>query len=558
MVEYHVFHEHPHRKFIQFEAVFPNTPGQSLQLQLPSWRPGRYELGNFAKNIRSFEAFDEKNQKLSNRKITKDLWEIQACSDSKITIKYHYYCAELNAGSSYTDTHLLYMNPVNCFFYNKANQEQPYRVTLNVNGDYKIACGLKKVAPNVLLATGFDELADAPILASPHLQEYHYISYNIPFSIWISGNIQFNKEKLINDFKAFTDEHFKLFGDIPCEEYHFLFHFPPYFVRHGVEHHNSTVIAMGPATEFTTGTGYTDLLAISCHELFHTWNIKNIRPIEMMPYDFTKENYSDLGYVAEGVTTYYGDLLLYRCGLIDENEWQGVLKEAIQEHLDNQGRFNISVAESSRDTWLDGYAAGIPWRKVSIYNEGCLIAYITDAFIQKATSKEKSLDDVMRLLYDRFGKKQIGYTSDDYKDIIEEVSGQKVDFIFEKLIYGTADYLPYLIEALNFFGYVLMEQASIKPSENHYGFSLDENSGKPTVTYVVENGPADQSGLWMGDEIVAINGQAPYKNVQNLLRQASPPVNITIQRKHGIREIIVDKKSENLLKKYLVVKNSVN
>ncbi len=121
MVEYRVFHEHPHRKFIQFEAVFPNTPGQSLQLQLPSWRPGRYELGNFAKNIRSFEAFDEKNQKLTTRKITKDLWEIQASDNTKITIQYHYYCAELNAGSSYTDTHLLYMNPVNCFFYNKAN-----------------------------------------------------------------------------------------------------------------------------------------------------------------------------------------------------------------------------------------------------------------------------------------------------------------------------------------------------------------------------------------------------------------------------------------------------
>jgi predicted metalloprotease with PDZ domain len=278
----------------------------------------------------------------------------------------------------------------------------------------------------------------------------------------------------------------------------------------------------------------------------------------MMPYDFTKENYSDLGYVAEGVTTYYGDLLLYRCGLIDENEWQGVLKEAIQEHLDNQGRFNISVAESSRDTWLDGYAAGIPWRKVSIYNEGCLIAFITDAFMQQATEKKKSLDDVMRLLYERFGKKQKGYTSHDYKALVEEVAGQNANFIFEKLIYGTADYLPYIIEALNFFGYVLMEQASIKPSENHYGFSLDENAGKPTVNYVLENGPADQSGLWMGDEIVAINGQAPYKNAQNLLRQASPPVNITIQRKHGIREIIVDKKSENLLKKYLVVKNSVN
>jgi predicted metalloprotease with PDZ domain len=312
---------------------------------------------------------------------------------------------------------------------------------------------------------------------------------------------------------------------------------------------------MGPATEFIAGSGYTDLLAISCHELFHTWNIKNIRPIEMMPYDFTKENYSDLGYVAEGVTTYYGDLLLYRCGLIDENEWQGVLKEAIQEHLDNQGRFNISVAESSRDTWLDGYAAGIPWRKVSIYNEGCLIAFITDAFIQQATEKKKSLDDVMRLLYERFGKKQIGYTSSDYKAIIEEVAEQNADFIFEKLVYGTEDYLPYILIALKYFGYTLMEQPSSKASENNYGFSMDENAGKLTVTYVLENGPADECGLWMGDEIVAINGQVPYKNIQNLLRQTPASSKLTVSRKHQIIDLNLTIKKENLMKKYAVVKS---
>ncbi|MFN6380209.1 MAG: M61 family metallopeptidase [Flavobacteriales bacterium] len=556
MVEYKVYHQNPHRKFITFEAVFPNNAKDTLQLQLPSWRPGRYELGNFAKNIRGLEAFNDKQEKLSVKKITKDLWEIAANGAAQVTINYEYYCAELNAGSSYIDNDLLYMNPVNCFFYDKEKQEQPYRVTLNLDHTYKVACGLKKESPLVLLANGFDELADAPILASPHLQCLEYSSHNIPFFIWISGKIKFNEEKIISDFKAFTDAHFQMFGDIPCSEYHFLFHFPPYFVRHGVEHHNSTVIAMGPATEFASGAGYIDLLAISCHELFHTWNIKNIRPIEMMPYDFTKENYSDLGYVAEGVTTYYGDLLLYRCGLLDENEWQGVLKEAIQEHLDNQGRFNISVAESSRDTWLDGYSAGIPWRKVSIYNEGCLVAYITDAFIQKSTANAKSLDDVMRLMYERFGKKQLGYTSNDYKKLIEEVAGQSADFIFEKLVYGTEDYLPYIIEALKHFGYVLMEQASSKASEHHFGFSLDENAGKPTVTYILENSPADQCGLWIGDEIVAINGQAPYKNVQSLMRQASVPVNLTIIRKHGIREIILNKKSENLLKKYLVVKAS--
>ena len=126
---------------------------------------------------------------------------------------------------------------------------------------------------------------------------------------------------------------------------------------------------------------YPDLLGVSSHELYHTWNVKAIRPIELFPYDFTKENYSELGYLCEGVTTYMGDLFLFKSNVFSEEEYFNELNQQLQKHFDNPGRFNYSVAASSFDTWLDGYVPGVPNRKVSIYTEGCLIALVCDLMI---------------------------------------------------------------------------------------------------------------------------------------------------------------------------------
>src|SRR3989304_7536298 len=115
--------------------------------------------------------------------------------------------------------------------------------------------------------------------------------------------------------------------DFPFETYHFFFQILPTKFYHGVEHLNSTVIALGPSYNLMKGDLYEDLLGVSSHELFHAWNIKNIRPKEMHPYDYTKENYSKLGYVCEGVTTYYGDLFLYRSGVYSEFDYLKTVHE---------------------------------------------------------------------------------------------------------------------------------------------------------------------------------------------------------------------------------------
>lgn len=537
MIEYRIFYSHPHRHFISFEAKFPTQGKDVIQLQLPAWRPGRYELGNFAKNIRLWHVMDEYGNILSFSKKNKDLWEVPCKGLSEVTIRYQYYAAELNAGSTFLDEEQLYINPVNCFFYDAEKQNQPYRLEFYLPERYQIATGMKKESEHTLLADSFDELADSPLIASASLKHLYYGLNNVVYHIWIQGTVDLDEDRLLSEFASFTEEHLNIFKTIPCNEYHFLFQFVPYRLRHGVEHHNSTVITMGPATDFSSDAGHKDLLGISCHELFHTWNVKNIRPIEMMPYDFSKENYSHLGYVAEGVTTYYGDLLLWRTGSLSDNEWFQILTDNINTYVMNEGRFNLSVAESSFETWLDGYVQGIPWRKVSIYNEGSLVAFICDAMILKATEGKRSLDDVMLKMYNDFGLKNIGYTSEDYRKALEEVSGISFTPLFESIIFGTKDYVPYLKEAMTNIGMELLSSYPISYAERMLGLSLDESNGKTVVRSVVENSPSDVAKLWAGDEIVAVNRIAVAKNFNQLIEPLDGRAELTVLTKNRIRKL---------------------
>ena len=550
MIHYSVGIEHPHRHFIQFRAAFETHGRRSLSLQLPSWRPGRYELGNFAKNIFQWSASDEKGTALSFRKVTKDLWIVETNGASKVVINYHYYAAELNAGSSFLDEEQLYVNPVNCFFYDAEKPELPFHVQLNLPENFRIACGLHQESGHILTASNFDELADCPFIASASLRKLDYHVQGVTFHLWIQGEVKLDEVALLNEFAAFTKCQFDIFGDIPCKEYHFLFHFVPHFLRHGVEHSNSTVIAMGPAADFQQDHLFKDLLGISCHELFHTWNVKNIRPVEMMPYDFTKENYSESGFVYEGVTTYYGDMLLWRSGAISDDEWLAMVGEHLQDHFTNHGRLNLSVAQSSWDTWLDGYVAGIPWRKVSIYNEGFLIALICDLRIMQANAHRLSLDHVMRMLYDDFGKKRIGYAKSDYRVLLDRFGQGMLNDVWDNLVNGTADYTPFLSDALAQAGVTLVATASSKYAESTFGLSVDESNQKVTITAVVPGSPADRAGLWYGDEILAVCDVAPYKNFQHLLRMQSEVCKLSILRKGRRLSVVVQPDGRVWFKKY--------
>ena len=488
--------------FIKIKVQFSVDENKTI-IHLPSWRPGRYELGNFAKNIKNFKVFNDQNKAINFHKINKDSWEISSKETKYIKIEYQYYANELNAGSSYFDEQQLYVNPVNCFLYAEGKEQFPISLELNIPENYSIASSLVQ-ENNFLLAENFDELADSPFICSENLEKQTYIVADTNFHIWFNNQFNIPWERVINDFRNFTVKQIEDFGEFPVSEYHFLIQSLPYLAYHGVEHLKSTVITLGPSYDLFENR-YDELLGVSSHELYHVWNVKSIRPKGLMPYNFKKENYSELGYIYEGITTYLGDLYLLKSGVFSLENYLKELSKQFQKHFDNPGRFAHSVAQSSYDTWLDGYVPGAPGRKVSIYTEGCLLAFVMDAKIRKATNNKRGIEEVMKRLYYNFAQNNKGYTEKDFIDQLENICGYSFQDFFNDYVHGTTPYETILLEAFDFIGLELIQTPSNSYSEANLGMKTVNQANHLLISAIYPGSPADMAGLSLGDELIALN-----------------------------------------------------
>ncbi|MEI6019818.1 MAG: PDZ domain-containing protein [Bacteroidota bacterium] len=546
MIHYTFYQKNPASHYIYIDMLVNDLQEDTVQLQLPAWRPGRYELGNFAKNIKRLDVWNDKGEVLPYQKLSKDLWEVQSLGNKSIKITYSYYAAELNAGACYADEQQLYVNPVHTCLSLLGRENESHQIQLNIPSNYKIASSLKQ-QNQLLIAEDFEELVDSPFMASPALQSDYYEVNNIKFWLHFIGECQPDWDKFKKDFSAFTTQQIKFWGDFPYDEFHFLFQVLPVKFYHGVEHKKSTVIAIGPGYQLNHGETYESVLGVSCHELFHVWNIKTIRPVEMMPYNYTKENYARTGYVYEGFTTYYGDKLLLSSTVFNEQDYFLTLNERLQKHFHNYGRYNLSVAQSSWDTWLDGYVPGAPYRKTNIYDEGNLIALILDAKILEATQNKKSLKDVCQLLYARFGKTAKGYTERDIMDCLHEASGINMEDFFKQYVYEAADYEVPLNEAFNYLGLSLVKNPSTHINENNFGFKFIDNLGFAKIALVAPYSPAWKAGLFQGDDIIAVNGHLIRNNLQHWLTyyQNNESIELTVNKAELLQTIQLKKDSKN-------------
>ena len=538
-MKYTISYNHPEKHFIDFELSISVLKKESLVLQLPSWRPGRYELGNFAKNIKDFKILDSHNNLVSFNKKNKDSWEVNTAKYTEIIVKYSYYAAELNAGSTFLNEDQLYINPVNCMMYVEGESDLEYEISFSIDNDMDLFTSLAKQSKHVLKAKSFDELADSPVIASNSLQYKKREISGVDFHFCFQGEIKLDWNKVFNDFEKFIEYQITQFGSFPHQEFYFLFQITPYKSYHGVEHHKSTVILLGSSYD-VFGKLYNEFLGVSSHELYHVWNIKSIRPTQMHPYEFSKENYTHLGYVAEGVTTYMGDRMLYESGVFSKEDYFKELKTLLIRHFHNDGRHHYSVAESSWDTWLDGYVAGVPGRKVSIYVEGALIAMICDAKIRKQTNHEKSLHDVMKELYSG-SNVETNYDKESYKNNLEKISGIDFTDVFNDLIYGTKDFTKYLKKAFNVFGWDYTNIPSQKLA-NRYGLKTLFKDGNLLVVSVLEDSSAYLSALAKDDKLIAVNGFTINNDLESWLKYFSEDdLVLLIERESKLKEIKLGK-----------------
>lgn len=555
MIHYSISIPNPSDHFIEIEIRIGHLKKPIQHFYLPSWRPGRYELGNFSKNVRHWRALDKKGNKLPFKKTTKDCWEVDCGNSKEITIRYQYFANLLNAGSCWLDEDQLYLNGVHCLMYDINRISEACEVKLELPKSWKIACGMPETKKHVLAARDFHELIDCPFIASPSLQHKGYVVNKIEFHIWFQGTCKPNWERLITDFKRFTEEQLNLFGSFPSKDYHFLIQVLPYSFYHGVEHANSTVLALGPGYDLMNQTVYHELIGVACHELFHIWNIKTIRPKDMFPYRYQEENYSTLGYVYEGITTYYGDYLLGRCNVYSDEEVLAELSTRLQNHLDNAGRFNYAVSESSFDSWLDGYIPGIPVRKTSIYDEGSLIAMMLDLMIRQETEGKKSLDDFMRLMNTQFGNLKKGYVETDLLKSLKQLCGKDFNEFFEWYINHASSLDTKLNQLLEFIGCEIYCEKSPLYFEHHYGFKMIQEAGVSKVSKVYPWSVAHASGLCADDEIISINGFKVENNMDSWCRYFDEePVHLQVFKNKRQHKIVLKPGKDKYYKRYRIVR----
>ncbi len=533
-MNYELSYTNPENHFIDFSLTIYGKDTNELIIQLPSWRPGRYELGNFAKNIKDFEVNDTNGNPINFTKLTKDCWCLHS-NGKDVVVKYCYYAAELNAGSTFLDENQLYVNPVNCFFYLPDFPETEIEVSLKIPKSYQIYSAIAKENSHQFKASNFHELFDSPFIASPSVKQKVISIKGVLFYFCFQGEIKLNWEKLTSDFTKFIEYQINLFDGFPHQTYHFLFQITTNSAYHGVEHHDSTVILLGPSYDVFDRL-YTELLGISSHELYHVWNVKGIRPIDMVPYDYIRENYTELGYVTEGVTTYMGDRILFESNVFDETQYFKELSNLLRRHFHNDGRLHYSVSESSWDTWLDGYEAGVPGRKVSIYVEGALIAFICDAEIRYQTKGTKSLHDVMKMLFSPDIKVN-SFDASMYKNTLESISGFDFTNLFDAIVYGNEDFSPYLKRAFSHFGWKYIRVNS----ENApwiYGFKIQLKNNQVYVISVLENSVAFESGVIENDQLIAVNGIKINQNLDKWLSYFyNSSIELTLFRNQKLKTI---------------------
>ena len=474
-MHYHISRQSPCSQYIQIQLKLNCHAGQELHLQLAAWRPGRYELANYAQKIRNFQVSLD-NHPIEWQKKNKDLWYFAAPTIGQYQVSYEFYCNQMDAGGCWSDDVQLYLNFSNCIFDVKEKSETPISLQIELPENYQVATALPLKGPGIWEATGYRHLMDSPLLAAAQLQHHHYTVDGHLFHLWFHGEVHFDLPALIKNFKAFTKKQIQAFGEFPSENYHFIFQLLPYKHYHGVEHAHSTVITYGPAQALQEKSELDELMGVSSHELYHCWNVCRIRPKELIPYDLSKEVYLNTGLVLEGVTTYMGDLFLLQSGYFSKGDYLKILQKQIQKEIDHEGWKNQNIFESSFDLWLDGYKPGIPDRKVNIYNRGALIALCLDILL---LSEQNSLSDVMRKMWENFGKPNQGYALEDFHKLLIDSAKDTsaIQAFWAQYVWGKGNLQDAMGKLLEKVGVAITLDYDTDVYLHVYGIRVDE-SGK--------------------------------------------------------------------------------
>jgi predicted metalloprotease with PDZ domain len=526
-----------HRFKVSLTISNPDPDGQIVSL--PRWIPGSYMIRDFSKHIETLKATHNKYP-LSITHLDNHTWQVEAVSNGAIQIEYTIYAWDLSVRKAHLDESHGFFNGTSVFLRVHGQEHLPCLLEIKAPKESKKWRVYTSLPPakdhpkatqhtrfGFYRAKNYDDLIDHPVeMGRPKVISFVVagIAHDMVFT-GVLPNIDF--ERIAADTAKICEAQIKLFEPEavtpPFTDSSNRYVFLTTVTGNdygGLEHRNSTALICSRKSLPTIGQKeqskeYIDFLGLVSHEYFHSWNVKRIKPAAFAPYQLDRATPTSLLWIFEGFTSYYDDLMLLRSGLITEQQYLDQIATTINRVNNDSGRIKQSVAESSYDAWTKFYQQDENARNqiVSYYSKGSLVALCLDLLIRQESKQQRSLDDVMRYLWQHYGKNfyvdldnNKGLKEEDVLDVLHQATGVDIDVLenfLERNVYGTKK-LP-LKELLAAEGLKLSKSAD---SDNQ-GVSLDirttSSNNQCIIQSVMQHGVAHKGGLSAGDTIVAID-----------------------------------------------------
>jgi predicted metalloprotease with PDZ domain len=528
----------PQTHYVEVETRIPTDGQPTIELLMAVWTPGSYLIREYARNVESLAAATETGEPLTAEKTSKNHWRIETHGAPRVVVRYRVYSREMSVRTNFVDSRFALINGAPTFLTRAGAEGRPHDVRVVPPPDWEVVVTPLPAAPgggeHAFRAASFDVLVDSPIyLGNAVVHPFEaggrsvlLVNEGEDAAIW-------DGPRSAADAKKIVDEQIAFWGVAPfqrCVFFNLLTE-----AGGGLEHRDSSVL-MSSRWRDRTREGHLDWLGLVSHELFHAWNGKRLRPVELGPFDFEAENYTRSLWEVEGFTTYYGDLLVHRAGFSTRKEYLKELSKTIADLQTTPARKVQPLDEASFDAWIKYYRRdeNTANTATSYYTKGAVVAFLLDARIRHATGGRKSLDDALRLAYQRYSGER-GYRPEELRHTFEEVAGVDLGAWLARAVDSTEE-LDYT-EALDWYGLRFAESEDEKKKDGEsielpaawLGADTEVQNGRLVVTVVKRETPAYESGLNVGDEILAIGDyRVPPDGLEARLKNYRPKEKTTL------------------------------
>ena len=506
----------------EIEMLVPALPGRDqVEIVFPAWAPGSYMVRDFVRHLTGLTVRDGAGRALPPAgivRVDKQRWRITS-GGRPFRVRYRIFAFDATVRTSFLDDSHAYWNGTSLFFFVEGELGRRCEVDVVLpNRSWRVATALPAIPGRRLgyAAADFDELCDSPFEIGTHALSTFTVG-RTQFELALYGRTNADPARLCDILRRVVTATGKIFGGFPFRRYLFIVHALP--VGSGGLEHRASVTMDIAGLGFEDETGYLRFADLAAHEFFHAWNVKRIHDANLGPFDYTRENYTRLLWLYEGCTDYLAHVVILRAGVTCERQFLKMIAEDWPKYATRPGRNETSLEELSFEAWVKQYkpSENFTNRAVSYYEKGLWTAMALDLELRLTGEAGRGLPEMIRLLWDDFGRAGRPITDADVRAAAARIAGRSMNRFFDRFVRGTDELpLPALLERAGLdvtaradwdeSGRALAERDPVRSGRARAWTGITLQADRTTVRNVVPKSPAWRAGLTFNDEIVAVDG----------------------------------------------------